>query len=302
MVNPQLVHNPTPPNRTKNVRFYPSVSSGKEKDAETGYGHFGARYMDHELMTMWLSVDPMADKYPAINPYAYCSWNPVKLVDPNGRETIETDIVNKKTGTCKHIEDGKDQIVLLSDHAYNTIERMGHDSYSSMSKSQQERYNSLLNSGEVVSLDSKLGKTFRAVYAEMGNINCTEQDRNVVAASIATRLKTEPNIDKVLDPKQYNATGKEIYKIGPYERQKQISQKYPCFYKKYSESIEQSRLQAISSSYKALNGLLPPEYNNIHSFVSPPLSSTYFDSNKKLSNATSSFSNLKGVSGVWRLK
>ncbi len=26
--------------------------------------------MDHELMTMWLSVDPMADKYPNISPYA----------------------------------------------------------------------------------------------------------------------------------------------------------------------------------------------------------------------------------------
>jgi len=42
--------------------------------------------MDHELMTMWLSVDPMADKYPSISPYAYCAWNPVKLKDPDGRE------------------------------------------------------------------------------------------------------------------------------------------------------------------------------------------------------------------------
>ena len=73
-----------PPNRTQNMRFYSYVSNGKEKDAETGYGYSGARYMDHELMTMWLSVDPMADKYPSISPYAYCTWNPVKLVDPDG--------------------------------------------------------------------------------------------------------------------------------------------------------------------------------------------------------------------------
>ena len=63
-----------------------SDSTGKEKDVETGYGYFGARYMDHELMIMWLSVDPMVDKYPAISPYAYCAWNPLKLVDPEGRE------------------------------------------------------------------------------------------------------------------------------------------------------------------------------------------------------------------------
>ena len=60
--------------------------TGKERDGETGYGYFGARYMDHELMTMWLSVDPLADKYPSISPYAYCAWNPVKLVDPDGQE------------------------------------------------------------------------------------------------------------------------------------------------------------------------------------------------------------------------
>ena len=62
--------------------------TGKERDEETGYGYFGARYMDHELMTMWLSVDPMADKYPSISPYAYCAWNPIKLIDPDGRDTI----------------------------------------------------------------------------------------------------------------------------------------------------------------------------------------------------------------------
>ena len=65
--------------------------TGKERDEETGYGYFGARYMDHELMTMWLSVDPMSDKYPGISPYAYCAWNPVKLVDPDGRDIWEID-------------------------------------------------------------------------------------------------------------------------------------------------------------------------------------------------------------------
>ena len=65
-----------------------SAFTGKERDEETGYGYFGARYMDYELMTMWLSVDPMADKYPSISPYAYCVWNPVKIVDPDGREIV----------------------------------------------------------------------------------------------------------------------------------------------------------------------------------------------------------------------
>ena len=85
-----------------------SITFNEERDEETGYGYFGARYMDHELMTMWLSVDPMADKYPPISTYAYCAWNPVKLVDPDGREFGKT--YDKITGDLihdDHINDGK---------------------------------------------------------------------------------------------------------------------------------------------------------------------------------------------------
>ena len=59
--------------------------TGKERDSETGYSDFGARYMDHALLTSFMSVDPLTDKYPNISPYAYCAWNPVKLVDPDGK-------------------------------------------------------------------------------------------------------------------------------------------------------------------------------------------------------------------------
>ena len=101
----------------RNNATFPSPFTGKERDEETGYGYFGARYMDHELMTMWLSVDPLADKYPGISPYVYCAWNPVKLVDPDGREidvsglseAMRQRLVNclgKITGLNLKVEDG----------------------------------------------------------------------------------------------------------------------------------------------------------------------------------------------------
>ncbi len=37
-------------------------------------------------MPLWLSVDPLADKYPNISSYAYCAWNPVKYIDEYGLE------------------------------------------------------------------------------------------------------------------------------------------------------------------------------------------------------------------------
>ena len=59
--------------------------SAKERDAETGLSYFGARYYSSDL-SVWLSIDPMSDKYPSLSPYTYCADNPVKLVDPNGED------------------------------------------------------------------------------------------------------------------------------------------------------------------------------------------------------------------------
>ena len=43
----------------------------------------------HSTLSIWLSVDPMSDKYPGVSPYVYCANNPVRLVDPNGRDIWE---------------------------------------------------------------------------------------------------------------------------------------------------------------------------------------------------------------------
>ncbi len=57
--------------------------SGKELDDETGYSYFGARYYDPNI-SIWLSVDPLSDKYPGLSPYNYCANNPIMLYDPDG--------------------------------------------------------------------------------------------------------------------------------------------------------------------------------------------------------------------------
>jgi len=59
--------------------------ASKERDTETGLSYFGARYYNCDL-SIWLSVDPMVDKYPSLSPYVYCANNPIKLVDPNGMQ------------------------------------------------------------------------------------------------------------------------------------------------------------------------------------------------------------------------
>ncbi|MBQ3944345.1 MAG: hypothetical protein II670_01885, partial [Alphaproteobacteria bacterium] len=87
-MNPSA-HNTVPQIHAVSWPFSSSNSNGKEKDWESGFHYYGARYYWSEVLTGWLSVDPMMDKYPGISPYAYCIWNPIFLVDPDGSFPIQ---------------------------------------------------------------------------------------------------------------------------------------------------------------------------------------------------------------------
>ncbi len=41
-----------------------------------------------EFSSRWLSIDPLAAKYPQVSPYVYANNNPIFYVDPDGRENI----------------------------------------------------------------------------------------------------------------------------------------------------------------------------------------------------------------------
>ncbi|MCK9311948.1 MAG: RHS repeat-associated core domain-containing protein, partial [Bacteroidales bacterium] len=68
----------------------PYKFNAKELDEETGLYYFGARYMDPRT-GVWLTVDPLAEKYPGVGSYVYCMNNPVKFVDPDGRDWYRHD-------------------------------------------------------------------------------------------------------------------------------------------------------------------------------------------------------------------
>ena len=65
----------------------PYKFNGKEYDEETGLYYYGARYYDPRL-SLWLGTDPMQEKYPGISTYAFCHLNPIKMIDINGKDTI----------------------------------------------------------------------------------------------------------------------------------------------------------------------------------------------------------------------
>ncbi len=77
--------------------------NGKENDNEVkGNGNqqdYGMRIYDTRL-SRFLSVDPLAAKYPMLSPYCFVANNPIYYVDPDGREIwIAFDVTNKDGST-----------------------------------------------------------------------------------------------------------------------------------------------------------------------------------------------------------
>jgi RHS repeat-associated protein len=64
--------------------------TGHELDRETGLYYAGARYYDPKI-SIWLSVDPLLEKFPNFNPYNYVMQNPINLIDPTGMCPDESD-------------------------------------------------------------------------------------------------------------------------------------------------------------------------------------------------------------------
>jgi hypothetical protein len=97
-----------------------------------------------------LSVDPLSDKYPGISPYAYCAWNPVMLVDPDGRESFEIDQ-----------ESGKVKIVDKSQH-YQA------KNGSIISVKEGETYNGTENISEMKQIDKVSNSGGDNIYVSKG--------------------------------------------------------------------------------------------------------------------------------------
>lgn len=80
-------------NRTYNSSAMKYDFTGKERDDETSYDYFGARYYDSRI-GRWGQVEPLLDKYVNISPYCYSVNNPINSYDPNGKDPRREHIGN----------------------------------------------------------------------------------------------------------------------------------------------------------------------------------------------------------------
>ena len=166
----QATHKTNLQNSAQNTRFYPSSFTGKERDEETGYGYFGARYMDYELTSMWLSVDRYASKYPSISPYAYCAWNPVMITDPHGDTLFALD--QQSQLDIANLAGSYRNRILFDESGIASID------YSGLSDDEIEKMNTHLGVGLIKDI---IDSPVRILYEASDLILCTYSDGGRVA-------------------------------------------------------------------------------------------------------------------------
>jgi len=102
----------------------------------------------------------MSDKYPFISPYAYCAWNPVKLMDPDGNTIVVS-------GNEECVSEAIRQMQQKTSNLKFHINKDGSVSYSGKASTKSEKYMaSIIDNNEIVvnltaqSNSFNKGKTF----------------------------------------------------------------------------------------------------------------------------------------------
>lgn len=83
---------------------------------------YGARQMD-PVICQWTTVDPLAEKYYNVSPYAYCANNPVNAVDLDGlkivTDALNTDQLNHFNNDISSIRENS----VMFDKLYSILEK-----------------------------------------------------------------------------------------------------------------------------------------------------------------------------------
>ena len=87
----------------------PYLFNAKEFDEETGMYYYGVRYYDPRL-SLWISTDPLQEKYFNSSSYCYVLNNPLRLIDPDGKKVVASD-ENAKRNIINTLSDAEAKYV-----------------------------------------------------------------------------------------------------------------------------------------------------------------------------------------------
>jgi RHS repeat-associated protein len=210
--------------------------TSKELDAETNLYYYGARYYN-SWSGQWGQVDPKQDKYPSWSSYNYTLDNPIKFLDPNGKNIKDSVAAEKIKEAQEQLEKEREElkkawekkdILGILGHTFAGIwDAIKRDSYTytaipevgaldasasefigSVAKSAAEPYNEQISVG-ARSLAKKLGhaesggyeSAFRGIKPTTANAQSIVKDILINPARV---VKTNVSIDI------YNSAGQGV--------------------------------------------------------------------------------------------
>jgi hypothetical protein len=139
---------------------------------------------------VWLSVDPLADKYPSMSPFMYTAGNPVMLVDPDGMKWGKPGEDENNNSDRKQADEMRNDFVKMRDE-YKT-------KYDAKYKEMQE-YSGDRNSEEYKNM-TKEAQELNAGYVNMQNgiqeIDRITNDKNYYTFSGNSKTFNTPSVDK----------------------------------------------------------------------------------------------------------
>ena len=144
---------------------------------------------------IWLSPDPLLDKYPHISPYAYCNWNPIKYVDPDGREKIiALSRADSRTPFIKSAAlkfPNNTQVIHLWAHGNSNGVEIGSPDYNNVSfiSSPKDFYDFLMNQSEIWQLRDEKEATILVLHS------CSTGSGN---NSFAEQISSSPLFENVI--------------------------------------------------------------------------------------------------------
>ena len=177
----------------------PYKFTGKEFDEETGLYYFGARYYNPKY-ALWLSCDPLQEKYPNTTSCNYCLNNPISSIDVDGNYVVVK--VNDKTSYIYYkghfyknkLKKEKGHWIITGNRL---MEPKNPNSFISKTLYALRKLDNSKNSKirEVFNKISDLDNTFEhRIMATNGNSRTSAQESNVSIIRLNYRL-TEENHD-----------------------------------------------------------------------------------------------------------
>jgi len=147
--------------------------NGKELDEATQMYYYGARYYDPRI-SIFISVDPLAEQAPNWTPYRYAFNNPIMFVDPTGLWEFKYDSDLKTLSL--HKSNDKDNLASFLKESGMSERQVAKQLFGG-GKSGKEAMNNFFNGEDtcidVSDLSGSMGKMLKGMETALGDGNMT---------------------------------------------------------------------------------------------------------------------------------